>query len=75
MFEHFLLKTPIYITDEFGPGEAFLILLVGVGMIFLAKFMAESKNTFISTLGEEIIFKLGIAGSISGLIAFVLSLF
>ena len=75
MFEHFLLKTPIYITDEFGPGEAFLILLVGVGMIFLAKFMAESKNTFISTLGEEIIFKLGIACSISGLIAFVLSLF
>ena len=70
----YLLKTPVYITNEFGPGGAFLIILIGVGIIFLAKLMANSENSFISTFGEEFIFKLGIGCSLSGIIAFIISL-
>ena len=74
MFEHFLLKIPVYITDDFGPGGAFLIILFGVGVIFLAKLMASSENSFISAFGEEMVFKLGIGLSLSGIIAFIISL-
>ncbi len=70
----FSLSTPVYITNEFGPGGAFLIILIGVGVIFLAKLMANSENSFVSTLGEEIIFKLGIGISLTGVISFIISL-
>lgn len=70
----YLLKTPVYITDEFGPGTAFLIVLIGVGIIFLARLMSNSENSFISAFGEEMVFKLGIGVSLSGVIAFIISL-
>lgn len=69
----YFLKIPVYVTDEFGSGAALLILLIGVAIIFLAKLMGNSENDFISTLGEEIIFKLGIGCSLTGLIALLIS--
>ena len=74
MFEYNLLKTPVYVTDEFGVGGGLLITLIGVGMIFLAKLMADSKNSFVSAFGEVFIFKLGIGISLSGVICFIISL-
>ncbi len=74
MFEHFLLKTPVYITDDFGPGGAFIIILIGVGVIFLAKLMANSENSFISAFGEEMVFKLGVGVSLTGVISFIIAL-
>ena len=70
----YLLKTPVYITDEFGPGGAFLIILLGVAIIFIARLMAGSNNAYVSAFGEEFIFKIGIGLSLSGVIAFIISL-
>jgi len=70
----YFLKTPVYITDEFGSGTALLILLIGVVIIFLAKLMANSENSFVSAFGEVFIFKLGVGCSLSGIIAFIISL-
>lgn len=71
----YLLKTPVYITDEFGPGGAFIIILIGVAVLFLSKLMANSNNSFISAFGEEIAFKIGMGISLSGVLAFLISLF
>ena len=71
---NYFLKTPVYITDDFGPGGAFIIILIGVGVIFLAKLMANSENSFISAFGEEMVFKLGVGVSLTGVISFIIAL-
>ena len=71
---YFPLKIPVYITDEFGPGGALLLILIGVATIFLAVLIAGRDIPFISSFAEEFIFKIGIGISITGVISFIISL-
>ena len=73
MLENFLLKTPVYITDE-GPEGAigmFLLAVLGLVLFLFGRYLEEE---FDSSCLAEILTRIGIASMLTGVISGIISL-